>query len=92
MQKGIADINAETQQEFNDFQVLILNVNEQSGATKGVDAVDVDFKVDLCLLEKLSRIWKSGCVLGATPGHGLTECHWLEGKILIDTEYTLIWK
>lgn len=52
VQEGIADIDTETQQELNDFQILILDGDEQGRAAKGVDAVDVDLKVDLCLLTK----------------------------------------
>lgn len=52
MQEGIADIDAETQQELDDFQILILDGDEQSRAAKGVDAVDVDLEVDLCFLMK----------------------------------------
>lgn len=52
VQKGIADVDAETQQELNDFQILILDGDEQGRAAEGVDAVDVDLKVDLCLLAK----------------------------------------
>lgn len=52
MQQGIADVDVEAQQEFNDFQVLVLNGNQQSCAAEGVDAVDVDLEVDLCFLTK----------------------------------------
>ena len=52
MQQGIADIDVEAQQEFDDFQVLIFNSNQQSRAAEWVDTVDVDFEVDLCLLAK----------------------------------------
>ena len=53
MQQGIADVDVEAQQELNDFQVLVLNGNQQSCAAERVDAVDVDLEVDLCLLTKL---------------------------------------
>lgn len=52
MQQGIADVDAEAQQELNDFQVLVLDGNQQSRAAQRVDAVDVDLEVDLCLLIK----------------------------------------
>lgn len=50
MKQGIADVNVEAEQEFNDFQVLILYGNQQSSAAQRVDAVDVDLEVDLGLL------------------------------------------
>lgn len=52
VQQGIADVDVEAQQEFNDFQVLVLDCNQQSCAAQRVDAVDVDLEVDLRLLEK----------------------------------------
>lgn len=52
MQQGITDIDAEAQQQFNDFQVLVLNGNQQRCAAQRVDAVDVDLEVDLCFLTK----------------------------------------
>lgn len=52
MQQCIAHVDAEAQQEFDDFQVLVLNGNQQSRAAEGVNAVDVDLEVDLCLLAK----------------------------------------
>lgn len=52
MQQGIADVDVEAQQEFNDLKVLILDGNQQSRASKRVDAVDVDLEIDLCLLTK----------------------------------------
>lgn len=50
MQKGIANVHAEAQQELDDLQVLILDADEQSRAAQRVDAVDVDLEVDLCFL------------------------------------------
>lgn len=50
VQQGIADVNAEAQQELNDFEVLVLDGNQESRAAERVDAVDVDLEVDLCLL------------------------------------------
>lgn len=55
MKQGITDIDTEAQQKLNDFQILILNGNEQSRAAKGINAVDVDLKVDLGLLN--GKIW-----------------------------------
>lgn len=52
MQQGVANIHVEAQQEFDDFQVLVLNGNQQSCAAERVDAVDVDLEVDLSLLPK----------------------------------------
>lgn len=52
MQKGVADVHAEAQQELDDLQVLILDADEQSRAAERVDAVDVDLEVDLRLLSK----------------------------------------
>lgn len=52
MQQGIADVDTEAQQELNDFQVLVLDGNQQSRAAQRVDAVDVDLEVDFCLLTK----------------------------------------
>ena len=52
MQQCIAHVDVKAQQEFDDFQVLVLNANQQSGAAERVDAVDVDLEVDLCLLAK----------------------------------------
>lgn len=52
VQQGIADVDVEAQQELNDFQVLVLDGNQQSCAAQRVDAVDVDLEVDLCLLTK----------------------------------------
>lgn len=50
VQKGIADVDAEAQQELDDLQILVLDADEQGGAAEGVDAVDVDLKVNLRLL------------------------------------------
>lgn len=50
VQQGIADVDAEAQQEFDDFQVLVFDGDQQSSAAEGVDAVDVDLEVDLCFL------------------------------------------
>lgn len=50
VQKGVADVHAEAQQELDDLQILVLNGDEQSRAAEWVDAVDVDLKVDLRLL------------------------------------------
>lgn len=86
VQQGIADVDVEAQQEFNDFQVLVLNSNQQGRAAERVDAVDVDLEVDLCLLTKWGSEWKSGFVSGAARGT------WLKRKILIDTECTLIFE
>lgn len=54
VQKGVANIDGETQQEFDDLQILVLNGDEQGRAAEGVDAVDVDLKVNLRLLKKHS--------------------------------------
>lgn len=54
VQKGVANVDAETQQEFDDLQILILDGDEQGRAAEGVDAVDVDLKVNLRLLRKHS--------------------------------------
>lgn len=51
VKQGIANVDIETQQELNNFQILILNGNEQSRAAEGVNTVDVDLEVDLCLLK-----------------------------------------
>lgn len=55
VKQGITNVDTEAQQKLNDFQILILNGNEQSSAAKGIDTVDVDLKVDLCLLNR--KIW-----------------------------------
>lgn len=60
VQQGIADVDAEAQQEFNDFQVLVFNGNQQSRASERVDAVDVDLEVDLCFLTRYGCDCKSG--------------------------------
>lgn len=52
VQKGVADIDAEAQQEFDDLQILVLDADEQGRAAEGVDAVDVDLEVNLRLLRK----------------------------------------
>lgn len=52
MQQGVTDIHVEAQQEFDDFQVLILNGDQQSCAAERVDAIYVDLEVDLSLLPK----------------------------------------
>lgn len=54
VQKGIADVDAETQQEFDELQILVLDGDEQGRAAEGIDAVDVDLKVNLGLLRKHS--------------------------------------
>lgn len=54
VQKGVADVDTKTQQEFDDLQILVLDGDEQGRAAEGVDAVDVDLKVNLCLLRKQS--------------------------------------
>lgn len=51
VQQGIADVDAEAQQEFDDFQVLVLDGNQERRAAEWVDAVDVDLEIDFCLLK-----------------------------------------
>lgn len=52
VQKGVADVDGETQQELDDLQVFILDGDEQGRAAQRVNAVDVDLKVNLRLLRK----------------------------------------
>lgn len=54
VQQGVADVDAKTQKEFDDLQILVLDADEQGRAAEGVDAVDVDLKINFRLLRKHS--------------------------------------
>ena len=72
VQQSVANVHTEAQQEFDDFEVLVLNGDKQGRAAEGVDAVDVDLEVDLCLLMKNRDCdSKSGLALRATLVFGL---------------------
>lgn len=95
VQKGVADVDAETQQEFDDLQILVLDGDEQGRAAEGVDAIDVDLKVNLCLLRKQScSSRESEFRFGRLIWIRLTEsCH--AEALMFDREYfphQYIWK
>ena len=51
VQQGVAHVHVEAQHQLDDLQVLVLDGDQQRCAAQRVDAVDVDLKVDLRLLE-----------------------------------------
>lgn len=86
VQEGVAHVDGETQQELDDLQILVLDGDEQGRAAEGVDAVNVDLKVNLRLLREQSRSSESGSRLGKLIRSRLTEsCHTV--ALMFDREH-----